>query len=406
MKLGESCYFDSWGSWVFEEEVGSFSGPKRPEKQPQQQPHGFGHVRLWAERDLVLFLKVTHFESRLCSDQMNFLLDMAMNLGFRQTPKNQAWLGLKLSWGSFSGNGWLLDDSWMTKWVVSMWATDLGDAGDDPNMSRPEDFNDTVHHRSWAPGFFKDLPGGAWSQWAWRYHTKGLMPCSRLEGCTEFWCHTSGFKGLPKVARLVIWPSKRQESSWWCKVYRWTTHIQSVQGLESPGDFFLHLASCSVKQAFQSRCGHWPKFPSWFALRRWGMLRTIYGKLSRNKACFASDRAPKSFSYRSPIIVRRFIDPDWGNFLNNIFIIFWLVLSSPDSQNPKIEQLSIGEYRWIFCGHFEKGEITSGCPENGVTVSLFRWVRWFLNGSTRQIFTLRDLGPLGLKFCPSRNHWV
>ena len=74
-----------------------FPAQKGLKKQPQQQPHGFGHVRLWAERDLVLFLKVTHFESRLCSDQMNFLLDMAMNLGFRQTPKNQAWLGLKLS---------------------------------------------------------------------------------------------------------------------------------------------------------------------------------------------------------------------------------------------------------------------------------------------------------------------
>lgn len=187
-----------------------------------------------------------------------------------------------------------------------MWATDLGDAGDDPNMSRPEDFNDTVHHRSWAPGFFKDLPGGAWSQWAWRYHTKGLMPCSRLEGCTEFWCHTSGFKGLPKVARLVIWPSKRQESSWWCKVYRWTTHIQSVQGLESPGDFFLHLA-IAVLWNRPSKVGVAIGRSSHPALRRWGMLRTIYGKLSRNKACFASDRAPKSFSYRSPIIVRRFM---------------------------------------------------------------------------------------------------
>jgi hypothetical protein len=54
---------------------------------PAQKGLEFGHVRLWAERDLVLFLKVTHFESRLCSDQMNFLLDMAMNLGFRQTPR-------------------------------------------------------------------------------------------------------------------------------------------------------------------------------------------------------------------------------------------------------------------------------------------------------------------------------
>ena len=50
--------------------------------------------------------------------------------------------------------------------------------------------------------------------------------------------------------------------------------------------------------------------------------------------------------------------------------MFWLVLSSPDSQNPKIEQLSIGGYRWIFCGHFEKGEITSGCPENFVSLKI------------------------------------
>lgn len=53
---------------------------------------------------------------------------------------------------------------------------------------------------------------------------------------------------------------------------------------------------------------------------------------------------PKSFSYGSPITVRRFmlysqygIDPE-GRFFNMFLIIFWLVLSSPDSQNPKIQQ--------------------------------------------------------------------